>query len=406
MNKKEALKTLIKDLHQGRSEEEVKAQFKKDFGQVSSLEIASMEQELIREGMKVEEIQRLCNVHADVFQGSIEDIHSLDAIDQEMGHPLYVFRKENQGIRAFIGEKLRPLLEEYRSQPDPSRALDLRALMKELYKIDRHYARKENLFFPFLEAAGVTGPPQVMWGKDDEARALIKESTEEKLEGEALIAKVEEALSEVESMIVKENDILSPLLLEHIHADEWLSIAKDSPTIGFAFNDAIPGASISDTNQWLMERAGRVQLGIKKTVPEKNEGDILFPSGRISLYELTHMLNSSPQDITFIDGDDKVRYFSEGKDMVFARTRTIIGRDVRLCHPPKAVPVVEQMLSDFKAGTKDVEVRILEKGTKIFLIRYFAVRDDDGHYVGTLETTEEISKVLGMIQGLKGGQSS
>lgn len=92
--------------------------------------------------------------------------------------------------------------------------------------------------------------------------------------------------------------------------------------------------------------------------------------------------------------------------MVFARTRTIIGRDVRLCHPPKAVPVVEQMLSDFKAGTKDVEVRILEKGTKIFLIRYFAVRDDDGHYVGTLETTEEISQVLGMIQGLKGGQSS
>ena len=75
------------------------------------------------------------------------------------------------------------------------------------------------------------------------------------------------------------------------------------------------------------------------------------------------MLNAYPEDITFIDKEDKVAYFSEGKDPVFARTRTIIGRDVRNCHPPKAIPVVEQLLKDFKAGIKDEEIRIMARGT-------------------------------------------
>lgn len=397
MEQKDKLKELIKRLHKGEDQDQIKIEFKKDFGHVTSSEIAKLEAELIGEGLQVEEIQKLCNIHADVFQGNISDLHTLDQVDQEKGHPLHIFRKENVGLAEFLRNSFEPSLENYKSGKLDK--VDLLAQVSELSKIDKHYSRKENLFFPFLERAGVYGPPQVMWGKDDEVRALLKDSLQ--LDGSELISKLAQALEEIKSMITKENDILSPLLLKHIKPLEWITIAEASATIGYAFNGGIEGASPSDAINWIEEQKGAGLDNSQKIQEEAKimEGEtIYFPSGAIKYKDLVTMLNAYPQDITFIDKDDKVVYFSEGKDPVFARTRTIIGRDVRNCHPPKAIPVVEQMLKDFKSGSKDQEVRILKLGTKVLLIRYFAVKDEDGIYIGTLETTEEISSILKQVE--------
>lgn len=390
MEKKNQLKSLIQRLHRGEDENTIKKEFKEKFGTVSSSQIAKLEQELIVEGMPIEEIQSLCNVHAAVFEGSVEDIHVLDKIDRQWGHPLFVFRKENEGIIAFIDEKLKPTLQAFDTDPR-----DVIAMVKELGKIDRHYSRKENLFFPYLEKKGVTGPPKVMWGKDDEVRALIKEAQKDELTKEERIAVVQKLIEEVESMVKKENEILSPLLLEHISEKDWLVIAESSPEIGFAFNGGIEGASPSDAMHWIESQRGKV---LSEEVPEEEDivtdGLLKFPSGKLTIEQMKHMMNTSPMDFTFIDENDNVLYFSEGKHPVFARTRTIIGRDVRNCHPPKAVPIVEQMLKDFKEGVKDEELRFVFMGSKVLSIRYFAVRDEEGKYVGTLETTEEISGLL------------
>ncbi|MDO5040906.1 MAG: DUF438 domain-containing protein [Peptoniphilus sp.] len=402
MNQKNQLKDLIKRLHLGEDQVEIKKDFKKNFGHVSSSEIAKLEAELISEGLEVEEVQRLCNIHADVFQGSISDLHSLDQVDQEKGHPLHIFRKENVGLVEYLRNSFEPLFEKYKEDFSEEVKIDLLAEVHELSKIDRHYSRKENLFFPFLEKAGVNGPPQVMWGKDDEVRALLKEA--KKLDKEALVEKIDLALEEIKSMITKENDILSPLLLKNIRAFEWITIARASATIGYAFNGGIEGASPSDAMNWIEKQKG---AGIDKSEElleeiKVMEGEtIYFPSGAINYKDLVTMLNSYPQDITFIDREDKVAYFSEGKDPVFARTRTIIGRDVRNCHPPKAIPIVEQLLKDFKSGAKDEEIRVIAKGNKVLLVRYFAVRDEEKNYIGTLETTEEISKILDIVNEVK-----
>lgn len=397
MKKKEKLKDLVLKLHRDYDVEEVKREFKEEFGTLPSSEIAKLESELIAEGMEVSEIQNLCNIHADVFTGNISDLHSLDEVDREEGHPLHIFRKENVGLSKFLDEKFLPLFEKYKETTDEILKVDMLAAVHELSKIEKHYTRKELLLFPFLEKAGVNGPGQVMWGKDDEIRALFRE-IDASLDAKELIAKIESLLEEIQSMIVKENEILSPLLLQHIKPFEWITVAEASADIGYAFTGGIEGASPSDAINWLDK--SRKDEGINTTAENLEQSDkmtgdtVYFPSGAIDYDDLIVMLNHYPQDITFIDRDDRVVFFSEGKNPVFPRTRTIIGRDVRNCHPPKSVPVVEKLLKDFKEGVKDEDVRFLKKGNRVLSIRYFAVRDPEGNYRGTLEATEDISNLL------------
>ena len=407
MNKKDRLKELILDLHKGVDEAKVKEEFKKEFSNVSSFEISQLEQNLIQEGMPISEVQRLCNVHADVFEGSIEDIHVLDSIDSKMGHPLFVFRKENQGLREYINNDFMPLVKAYKKDPTDENRKNLLASLNYLKKVTIHYERKENLLFPYLEQNNITGPTQVMWGKDDEVRDLFRQLRDESLDKDQILAKIVSLITEIESMIKKEEDILSPLLVKNIKDYEWVQIAKDSRDFTYVFNDGIEGASTSDANTWLLNNSD-----ITKANDPKNDVDtkedfidqdsaIKLPSGMFKIEELTSMLNSMPMETTFIDKDDKVKFFSEGSNQIFKRVRSIIGRDVRNCHPPKALPVVEKLLEDFKAGRKDLEIRFAPMGEKLVLVRYAAVRDNEGNYLGTVETVEEISSIIKMAEEFK-----
>ena len=128
------------------------------------------------------------------------------------------------------------------------------------------------------------------------------------------------------------------------------------------------------------------------------DGVVTLPSGNFTVQELTCMLNTLPFDITFVDKNDKVKYFSEGKERTFARTRAIIGRNVSNCHPPQSVHIVEQIVKDFKAGKKDNEDFWIKLGDQFVLIRYFAVRNSEKEYLGVLEVTQNIKP----IQEIKG----
>jgi DUF438 domain-containing protein len=169
------LKDLIMQLHEGKTVEEVKPVFEKYFKHVSTEEISELEQNLIMEGMPVEEIQRLCDVHAAVFKGSIEDIHRKESMENVTGHPVNVFKSENRAVERLIEEKLRPDLEAFREDDSQENINSLREDFGLLWDLDKHYKRKENLIFPYLEKYEITGPPRVMWGVDDEIRDSIKD---------------------------------------------------------------------------------------------------------------------------------------------------------------------------------------------------------------------------------------
>lgn len=382
--RQKVLKELIMELHDGKPFDEVKSKFERIFSGVSAKEISELEQALIMEGMPVTEVQRLCDVHAAMFKGSIEEIHRPTDPKDIPGHPVNTFFNENRAIEKLL-DKIREEMENFKHNDSKENALKLVTLFNELWDIDKHYSRKENLIFPYLEKYGITAPPKVMWGVDDEIRDLIKENKKMLLnyngEKDEIISKIEETINKVAEMIFKEENILFPMTVDTFTEDEWIKIMQESDEIGYCLVEPIA--------RWVPERVNVV----KEEKEDIQKGYIKFETGFLSTKELLNILNTLPFDITFIDKDDVVKYFSQGKERIFARTKAVIGRKVQNCHPPASVHIVEKMLSDFKSGKKDHEDFWIRMGNLYVYIRYFAVRDEKGEYLGTLEVTQNIKPI-------------
>ena len=327
-------------------------------------------------------------MHAAVFKGSIEEIHAPADPSEQPGHPAHTLRAENAAIQAQLDDRIRPLLSQVSAGALAPQALlpELGALMD----ISLHYARKENLLFPYLEQHGVTAPPKVMWGVDDEIRTLLKESAKLAAQGSADTGvKLAEALTRVEEMIFKEENILIPMLLDTLSPGEWAAVASESGEIGYCLIDPPPLWHAAGTDA--PESTAPVSPG---------DGAIRLPTGFLSISELGRVLDTLPVDITFVGADDTVRYFSQGSERVFPRTRAIIGRKVANCHPPASVHIVEGIIEDFRNGRKEHEDFWLRLGERFVYIRYFAVRDETGRYLGVLEVTQDIAPIQA-IEGEK-----
>jgi hypothetical protein len=380
------LKHLILQLHDGKAPEEVKPQLLKLLGRVPYSDVTEVEQELIAEGMPTEEILKLCDLHSAAMKGAI-DLSAAKSFPP--GHPVDTFKKENQALigEITLTEKLFEEIEGLSAEADASEQIgQLRVRFNQLADIDKHYSRKENLVFPFLEKKGVTGPPTVMWGKDDEVREMVKgaiealgkavNATGQEAQGliELLLGSTTEAIQE---MIFKEEEILFPMCLDKLDDAEWYEVYKQSLEIGFCLYDPI--------DEWKPE-------GITTTVEPTAETErVRFSSGSLSPVELGAILNTIPFDLTFVGADDKVKYFTQGRERIFARTRAIIGRNVQMCHPPGSVHIVEKILADFRSGSREQAAFWINMGGRFIHIEYYAVRDDDGEYLGTLEVSQDLT---------------
>ena len=269
-HRKKIVKDVIRKLHAGATVDEVKDEFAEVLKGVSPTEITVIEGELIKEGLPVEEVQRLCNVHAAVFKGSLEEIHHPEQIP---GHPVYTMKEENRAIEKHIEENIRPNLEKFMEDDSEENRNRLLADVNLLWDIDKHYSRKENLIFPYLERYNITAPPQVMWGVDDEIRAMIREIrlmiTDYKGNKEEIYEKFQKAIHEINEMIFKEENILFPMALDTLTEDEWISIYNDSDEIGYAL--------IEPKDEWKGRRAEAFKEVEDKV--EAKEDHIKFETG-------------------------------------------------------------------------------------------------------------------------------
>ncbi|MDF2888082.1 MAG: hypothetical protein K0R23_2467 [Lacrimispora sp.] len=381
--RQKTIKDIIRQLHEGKTVDQVKSQFEHVFHGVSATEISEAEGALIAEGLPVEEVQKLCDVHAAVFKGSIEEIHQPQEPALIPGHPIQVLVRENKKIAHILEKEVRPYLS-LTALEGADAIINLKAGVEQLKDLGVHYKKKENLYFPYMEKYGITAPPKVMWGVDDEIRAQVKSVLtlleESSIQKENIIKKAQDMADKIEEMIFKEENIMVPMLMENLTQEEWKTIADGSGEIGYM---------IEHVPQW---EPGEVEKEEKASI-EPETGIVKLPSGEMNTEELTALLNTLPFDITFVDKNDKVKYFSEGKDRAFPRTRTIIGRNVSNCHPPASVHVVEKIVEDFKSGEKDQEDFWIRMGEKYILIRYYAVRNEDGEYLGVLEATQDIDSI-------------
>jgi len=386
--RKKRLKELILSLHDGESPERVRQELISTLKSIPYGEVVEVEQELINEGLPESEVLKLCDIHGEVLEGHVDLSGAKEIPD---GHPVDVFIHENRAINKTV-EKATNLLHSISKVPEDNFRnfiLVLQATFNELMDIDKHYQRKEYLVFPYLEQHEITGPPMVMWGKHDEIRdqlkgcnALLKEEDLSKQDlSDALELLYFPVLKAVSDMVQKEEEILFPMCMDVLSVDDWWSIHKQTLEFGFTLYD--PEVDWKPEGLQLEEA--------DEEIARNKDGSVMLPSGSFTVDELMAILNTAPVDITFVDKNDKVKYFTQGSHRIFPRSRSIINRDVRLCHPPGSVDIVEKIIEDFKSGKESHAPFWIQVKGRFILIEYYALRDDKGEYLGTLEVSKDLT---------------
>lgn len=386
----EIMKSLIRQLHNGVAEEQVKHQLETMLDEADYSDVFLMEVQLVQEGIPAQKIQELCDTHTRVLKRHLDLSETPETV---AGHPVNTFVQENRALTKTTA-RIRLLIKQLESLPEEQDATDvmrnIQEFLNHLMDVDKHYRRKEFLLFPFFEKNNLPGPPMVMWGKHDEARKLLRETISglqqvEKLnvaEAEAYnLFAVTPAIDAVDDMIYKEEKIMFPTALNLLTEQDWYEIYRQSDEYGYCL--------YAPQFEWTPE--GGIHMEIKKS--SAAGGRVQMPTGSFTLDELIAMFSTLPFDITFVDKDDTVRYFTPGRNRVFDRSRAILGRKVQYCHPPKSVHIVNQIVRDFKAGKQDRARFWINMHGRMIYICYYAVRDAHGGFLGTLEVTQDLTEV-------------
>ncbi len=365
----EQLKVYLKRLGEGETLEVVKSDFVREFQDVDASEIMQAEQELLEEGMPLSEAQKLCDVHSALFHGSTVEEKEIEAsfssrVDQMesiVGHPLYTFTKEN--------EALSELLKQYKETQDQS-------ILTHIREVSIHYAKKGDLLYPLLKVKyGISGPSDVMWTVDDEIRDEMSSLCQNKDFDKEWNVRMDAIMNRMEEMIYKEQNILFPICADNFTKEQWYGIYQDSKDYEICLG----------VNQYTWLEAENTTV---KTNTVSN-GEIVMPGGHLNIEQLIALLNTIPMEISFVDVDNINRFFNEGKK-VFKRPGMAIDREVFSCHPPKIEPMVRKIIDDFRNNRRDCVSVWMNKGGHEMLVKYMAVKDKDGKYLGTAEFVQDM----------------
>ena len=420
--KKEQLKKLLFRIHEGEDVNRLKEEFRQVLSGISPLEIPLIEQELVREGVSAKDIAKMCDLHVELFREAVKGTDELEEKDLPDGHPLKTLYLENKEIMK-DSEMLNLYGRTLATTRDERMRAEILGVLEEIVGNLRrvgftHYNREEMLTFPYIERRGLTAIATVLWTKHDEIRFMVKYLTEllrkrDEMPWEKFVerfkAKTGEAAFALSDMVFRENNIYYPTLKALLGDGEWKAIRMQEDEMGFyKVNPPAwdPGEDVKPLHPWeinpelsveeLLNLPKEVQQALKGQPLEfdrselKRNGDIDLGTGYVSVEELKAIFEALPVDVTFIDRNDRVRFFSPG-ERIFDRTMSVLGRPVQLCHPPKSVHIVNKILRAFKEGRKKEATFWLRLGPKYVYIGYLPLFDENGNYIGTLEITMDIA---------------
>lgn len=393
-DKKGMLKEIVKQLHDGVPPQEVKEKFKQILKDTSSEDIAKIEQELVKEGMPREELQRLCDVHLAVFGEQLEK----QELQTPPGHPISILMEEHK-ILTQRAERLGILAKMIEEACDVVYVGDVltevQGIVKDFVDAEKHYLREENVLFPMLEKHGITEPPAIMWMEHNQIRDIKKRLRSLVENWNAIsfydfktqLGEVAKPLCSIlSSHFFKENNILFPAALQVVTSEEWEEARKEFDEIGYCcFTPSHVTVALQTE---------------KRKTQTPPEGLLQFETGSLSKEEAEAILDTLPIDISFIDKDDRVKYFNKAEKRIFVRTKAVIGRTVQMCHPQESVHIVNRIIEAFRKGEKDSAEFWITLDNRLVHIRYFAVRDKDGRYLGTMEATQDLTDIK-KIEGQK-----
>jgi len=281
---------------------------------------------------------------------------------------------------------------------------ELIAAVSELKQFNAHYLKKENILFPYMEKKNSRFEGlSIMWALHDITRDLIKEVIKILESGAYNEEDFNKAIGSLffamHGLVQKEELILFPAAMEVIDDNEWPEMMRQSEEYGFPFIDYpmqtenkpdIPENKIENKSE---NTAGNNSVNLKDSTSPKTGFAIETETGRLSLEQVLMIFDTLPVDVTLVDENNKVVFFNRPKDRLFPRSPAVIGRDVRNCHPPKSLHIVNEIIESFRNGRQDNATFWIELKGRMILIKYFALRDSEGRFRGTLEVSQDITDI-------------
>jgi len=318
------------------------------------------------------------------YHNVIEDKVAAGTIKQfAPGHPVAVYLEENRLLQSLI-RKIKQIDPEQNTE-------ELQKVYDQICTVELHFVRKENQLFPCLEKHGWDSPSKNMWAFHDDIRADIKDvgiAIKEK-NFDKVARRLPLLLDELDRLIKVEEQRLLPNALELLDEDEWKDMRIGDEEIGWMLDEAPVAYPRVEEEEYI--HPSKLKQPSKQSID--TEGKHHFDEGYMTPEQVNFLFRTMPLDITYVDENDQVVFYNRGEDRLFPRSKNVIGREVRYCHPPKSVDTVLRILEEFRKGTKDsADFRINIKG-RFVLIQYFAVRDSDGTYRGVMEMSQDITDI-------------
>jgi len=421
------IKELLKAIHRGEDVNELKRRFTDVLSQISPLEIPLIEQELIKDGVSVNEILKLCDLHVALFRDYLQ---SREIKDLPSGHPLDLLIRENEYIL-----KQAEVLTLYASAILRAQSIEeiknylnaFSVVLQELRKIRIHYRKVQMLIFPYLERRGIIAVPRVLWGREDQVILKLRELSSllgkilqvfDEVTVKELASKALELSKDVSELVFRENKILFPAVWVLFSEGEWAAIAELGDDIGWLVSvesrwvpkekavmpyELSTSLSEEQLSKLPKEFVDVVSRGIKPdTYQVRREGDLDLSTGFLSIDEVKALFKSLPIEITYANTDGRVKFYSESfLHRGFVRTKTIIGRRFEYCHPPRLEAMVKTVAKEVIEGRVGFKEFWTKVGDRVIRVLITPVKGDDGKVLGISEVVEDLTDIINNVDEVK-----
>ncbi|HEC96458.1 MAG TPA: DUF438 domain-containing protein [Euryarchaeota archaeon] len=420
MNEKiEIVKKILKALHDGKDVKTLKEEFKEVLSKISPFEIPIIEQELIKEGMEISEILKLCDLHVELFRDFLQ---SRELSDVPQGHPIDLLMRENEYILK-QAEALNLYANKIEKEIDKEKIKrilsELSKILGELRKIRLHYRKVQMLIYPYLERRGIIAVPRVLWGREDKIIVGLRELYQLFLKAQEdpeeyvkrLANKMKEIANEISELIFRENKILYPATWALLSEGEWAAIHEIANDMGYIIDvkdiwepkaKPIMPYELKDleiTEEQLKRLPEEFKETLKSIEPDryeiKSEEDIELSTGFLSKEEIEALFRSLPLEITYANKDARVKFYTESRiSGGFVRAKTIVGRRVGFCHPPRLEDFVMRVVKELTERKEDYREYWTKMGDRVIRVMIIAVKNKKGETIGYLETVEDFTEVI------------
>lgn len=381
--------------NQGRiSLEEGRRRLREEVKTLRPYEIALAEQELktIEEDeCRKEDIQAMMLLFEEVMDTSRPDLPK--------EHPIMCYYRENDEMRKCLREVEKLL-------PYPLIKNEWLALYDELAKWRTHLARKQNQLYSILEKKGFDRPTTTMWLLDDFIRDEIRDTRRllEEDKDEEFLAMQKTVVHDVLDLMQKEETVLYPTSLAMITPQEFEDMKSGDHEIGFAFI-SVEGSKRSESNKPTANDVAPANAGFAGELADllkrygysvggdQKETILDVATGKLTLEQVNLIYKHMPVDISYVDEHEIVKFYTDTEHRIFPRSKNVIGRDVKNCHPRTSVHLVEEIIEKFRSGEQDTVDFWINKPGLFIYIYYVAVRDEEGRFRGVLEMMQDCTRI-------------